>query len=348
MPSTSGGDAFDARQTKVVIAPLKVGSDLGYVRRMTSGSTGSGLRHVPVHRRPWLPRHHRDRRRARPRRTPHRHHRLRDRPPGARRPRARGVRRDPHRWPRHQHDAPAQAGRAAGRGQRRAPRRGGTPARRPRRRRVPAAARPGPDQGRAAARRDRPPVRRHPGLRDRRLDRVVVVDVSSTEPPHTPGGDGGRGPTSSTRGRRARRPLGRAQLRLRRAPRRGPPTSPSPPASASIPALDELAETATPYAGKDGKTGETLMKTVLAPMFAHRNCKVLSWVGHNIFGNRDGLVLDDPANKASKVEHQGPGRHRDPRLQAADARHHRVHRSTWATGRPPGTTSTSRASSAPR
>ena len=44
------------------------------------------------------------------------------------------------------------------------------------------------------------------------------------------------------------------------------------------------------------------MKTVLAPMFAHRNLKVLSWVGHNIFGNRDGLVLDDPTNKTSKVE----------------------------------------------
>ena len=44
------------------------------------------------------------------------------------------------------------------------------------------------------------------------------------------------------------------------------------------------------------------MKTVLAPMFAHRNLKVLSWVGHNIFGNRDGLVLDDPANKSSKIE----------------------------------------------
>jgi myo-inositol-1-phosphate synthase len=44
------------------------------------------------------------------------------------------------------------------------------------------------------------------------------------------------------------------------------------------------------------------MKTVLAPMFAARNLKVMSWVGHNIFGNRDGLVLDDPANKSSKVE----------------------------------------------
>ena len=53
--------------------------------------------------------------------------------------------------------------------------------------------------------------------------------------------------------------------------------------------------------GYDGKTGETLMKSVLAPMFAKRNLDVMSWVGHNIFGNMDGKVLDDPANKKSKV-----------------------------------------------
>ena len=59
------------------------------------------------------------------------------------------------------------------------------------------------------------------------------------------------------------------------------------------------------------------MKTVLAPMFAHRNLKVLSWVGHNIFGNRDGLVLDDPTNKASKIETKDQVITADPRLQAA-------------------------------
>jgi myo-inositol-1-phosphate synthase len=53
--------------------------------------------------------------------------------------------------------------------------------------------------------------------------------------------------------------------------------------------------------GHDGKTGETLLKSVLAPMFAHRNLHVMSWVGHNIFGNMDGLVLNDPANKKTKV-----------------------------------------------
>jgi myo-inositol-1-phosphate synthase len=55
------------------------------------------------------------------------------------------------------------------------------------------------------------------------------------------------------------------------------------------------------HAGCDGKTGETLLKSVLAPMFAARNLKVMSWVGHNIFGNMDGRVLDDPRNKAAKV-----------------------------------------------
>jgi myo-inositol-1-phosphate synthase len=67
-------------------------------------------------------------------------------------------------------------------------------------------------------------------------------------------------------------------------------------------AIQELVEIRkTSHAGCDGKTGETLLKTVLAPMFAARNLNVLSWVGHNIFGNLDGKVLDDPGNKATKV-----------------------------------------------
>jgi myo-inositol-1-phosphate synthase len=69
------------------------------------------------------------------------------------------------------------------------------------------------------------------------------------------------------------------------------------------PAIQELAQQRrTCHAGRDGKTGETLLKSVLAPMFAARNLEVLSWVGHNIFGNLDGLVLDDPANKAAKIK----------------------------------------------
>jgi myo-inositol-1-phosphate synthase len=69
------------------------------------------------------------------------------------------------------------------------------------------------------------------------------------------------------------------------------------------PALEQRAkDLGALYMGKDGKTGETLMKAVLAPMFARRNLSVLSWVGHNILGNRDGLVLQDPVNKQGKME----------------------------------------------
>jgi len=76
----------------------------------------------------------------------------------------------------------------------------------------------------------------------------------------------------------------------------------TPSLGATAPAICELAELrGTRHAGYDGKTGETLLKSVLAPMFAKRNLEVMSWVGHNIFGNMDGKVLDDPANKKSKV-----------------------------------------------
>jgi myo-inositol-1-phosphate synthase len=76
----------------------------------------------------------------------------------------------------------------------------------------------------------------------------------------------------------------------------------TPSTGSTPPALCELAlEHGLPHAGCDGKTGETLLKSVLAPMVAARNLEVMSWVGHNIFGNMDGKVLDDPRNKAAKV-----------------------------------------------
>ena len=76
----------------------------------------------------------------------------------------------------------------------------------------------------------------------------------------------------------------------------------TPSLGATPPALHELARSMNARTmGNDGKTGETLMKSVLAPMFAHRNLEVMSWVGHNILGNRDGAALDDPLNKATKL-----------------------------------------------
>ncbi|WP_413668830.1 inositol-3-phosphate synthase [Mucilaginibacter sp. Mucisp86] len=68
-----------------------------------------------------------------------------------------------------------------------------------------------------------------------------------------------------------------------------------------IPALIELAKlTKTPIAGKDFKTGQTLMKTVLAPGLAARSLGVHGWFSTNILGNRDGWVLDDPDNFKTK------------------------------------------------
>jgi myo-inositol-1-phosphate synthase len=56
-----------------------------------------------------------------------------------------------------------------------------------------------------------------------------------------------------------------------------------------------------PFMGRDGKTGETLVKTVLAPMFLARHFRVLSWEGANLLGNRDGAVLQGSGALASKV-----------------------------------------------
>lgn len=75
--------------------------------------------------------------------------------------------------------------------------------------------------------------------------------------------------------------------------------------SASIPALMELAEKkGVAHAGRDGKTGETLLKTALAPMFTHRALKVHAWQGYNMLGNRDGAVLSDSAHRATKIENK--------------------------------------------
>jgi len=68
-----------------------------------------------------------------------------------------------------------------------------------------------------------------------------------------------------------------------------------------IPALEDLAkETGTPIAGKDFKTGQTLMKTILAPGLSARSLGVKGWFSTNILGNRDGYVLDEPDNFKTK------------------------------------------------
>ncbi|MDR0989594.1 MAG: inositol-3-phosphate synthase [Prevotellaceae bacterium] len=67
------------------------------------------------------------------------------------------------------------------------------------------------------------------------------------------------------------------------------------------PAMWELSkQTGVPISGKDFKSGQTLMKTVLAPMFKTRMLGVSGWFSTNILGNRDGEVLDDPDNFKTK------------------------------------------------
>ncbi|HUP01752.1 MAG TPA: inositol-3-phosphate synthase [Gemmatimonadota bacterium] len=73
--------------------------------------------------------------------------------------------------------------------------------------------------------------------------------------------------------------------------------------SADVPALLELAdENGVPVTGKDFKTGQTLMKTILAPGFKARMLGVRGWYSTNILGNRDGEVLDDPESFKTKEE----------------------------------------------
>ncbi|HEX2097563.1 MAG TPA: inositol-3-phosphate synthase [Rubrobacteraceae bacterium] len=75
----------------------------------------------------------------------------------------------------------------------------------------------------------------------------------------------------------------------------------APSLAADIPALTELAnERGVPVAGKDFKTGQTLMKTIVAPGLKARLLGLKGWYSTNILGNRDGEVLDDPESLRSK------------------------------------------------
>jgi myo-inositol-1-phosphate synthase len=73
--------------------------------------------------------------------------------------------------------------------------------------------------------------------------------------------------------------------------------------TADIPALEEFAlQNKVPLAGKDFKTGQTLIKTVIAPMLKARMLGLNGWFSSNILGNRDGEVLDDPESFKTKEE----------------------------------------------
>lgn len=137
-----------------------------------------------------------------------------------------------------------------------------------------------------------------------KLDQLIVMNVASTEPPV----DESKLPPDWEDLNRllddtASCPLASSSLYAIAALELGYPFLNFTPSLASAPeAICELALAGdTCHMGHDGKTGETLLKSALAPMFANRNLDIMSWVGHNIFGNMDGKVLNDPANKKTKV-----------------------------------------------
>ncbi len=73
--------------------------------------------------------------------------------------------------------------------------------------------------------------------------------------------------------------------------------------SCDVPALEQLArDRGVAIGGKDFKTGQTMIKTVLSPMFKARMLGVAGWYSTNILGNRDGEVLDDPESFKTKEE----------------------------------------------
>jgi myo-inositol-1-phosphate synthase len=77
----------------------------------------------------------------------------------------------------------------------------------------------------------------------------------------------------------------------------------TPSVAADIPALIKFAEKqGVPIAGKDGKTGQTFIKSVIAPALRSRALKVDGWFSTNILGNRDGLALSNAESLASKVK----------------------------------------------
>ena len=140
-------------------------------------------------------------------------------------------------------------------------------------------------------------------VREHGLEHLIVVNVASTEPPFDPASLPQTWAELEPLLSGADCPLPASSLYAIAALDAGHSYVNFAPSLGSAPAaISELARLrGTRHAGCDGKTGETLLKSVLAPMFAQRNLRVMSWVGHNIFGNLDGRVLDDPVNKRAKV-----------------------------------------------
>ena len=140
--------------------------------------------------------------------------------------------------------------------------------------------------------------------RDNGVDRVIMVNLASTERlpdldapalQSLPAFEKGLDASDAA--------IGPAMLYAYAAIKSGSPYANfSPSVSADAKPLLQLArDTNVAVAGKDGKTGQTFMKTVIAPALRGRSLHVDGWFSTNILGNRDGLALDDPNSLKSKL-----------------------------------------------
>ncbi|MFD7663942.1 inositol-3-phosphate synthase [Streptomyces sp. NPDC059788] len=136
-------------------------------------------------------------------------------------------------------------------------------------------------------------------VRTHALERAVVVNVASTEP--SAGGERSGGRAEGWGGAVDDR-LPASSLYAHAALRAGCPyVNFTPSTGLHHPLLQQMAVcSGLPYAGRDGKTGQTLLRSVLAPMFAQRALAVRAWSGTNLLGGGDGATLTDPAAAAAK------------------------------------------------
>jgi len=144
------------------------------------------------------------------------------------------------------------------------------------------------------------------------LGRVIVIDIASTEPILADAPEfHDRALLESALADENRSVLPASSVTALAAITAGCPfVSFTPSPGLNLPVLIEIAEEAgLPFAGQDGKTGETLLRTVLAPMFTARGMRVMSWAGTNLLGGGDGATLADPEAVRSKLASKNRGLH---------------------------------------
>jgi len=135
-------------------------------------------------------------------------------------------------------------------------------------------------------------------------DRIVVIWCGSTEV-FTPLGDVHKSLAAFEKGlKENHKDIAPSNIYAYAAVAEGIPyINGAPNLTVDIPAMWELAaQNQVPICGKDFKTGQTMLKTVLSPMFKTRMLGLNGWFSTNILGNRDGEVLDDPGSFKTKEE----------------------------------------------